>query len=131
MQPYSREFYRTHGAGSGGSAEIIAPLVLSPLARSVIDVGCGLRIWLSVFEESGVKDVFGIDGDHVYWGPPADNLTAIHELQGLRLAGAKLIVFAWPAFWWLDLYSEFARYLYSHFNCVLKNDRLIAFSFRP
>ena len=66
-----------------------------------------------------------------YWGPPADDLTAIRELERLRLAGAKLIVFAWPAFWWLDFYSEFARYLYSHFNCILKSDRLIAFSFRP
>ena len=46
-----------------------------------------------------------------YWGPPADDLTAIRELDGLRLAGAKLIVFAWPAFWWLDFYSEFARWL--------------------
>ena len=73
MQPYSREFYRTHGAGPGGSAEIIVPLVLSLLTRSVFDVGCVLGTWLSVFEESGVKGVFGIDGDHVYWGPAADD----------------------------------------------------------
>jgi SAM-dependent methyltransferase len=32
---------------------------------SVLDVGCGLGTWLSVFIEAGVKDVFGIDGDHV------------------------------------------------------------------
>ncbi len=33
--------------------------------RSVIDVGCGIGTWLSVFKECGVEDVWGIDGDYV------------------------------------------------------------------
>ena len=33
--------------------------------ESVIDVGCGVGAWLSVFEECGLKDFYGIDGDYV------------------------------------------------------------------
>src|SRR5205823_6557192 len=36
-----------------------------------------------------------------YWGPPGDDATAIAELERLRQCGARFIVFAWPAFWWL------------------------------
>jgi SAM-dependent methyltransferase len=66
MKSYTKEFYQSQRAGSRQSAEAIVPLVLALLKpQSVIDVGCGLGTWLSVFEEFGVKDVFGIDGDHV------------------------------------------------------------------
>src|SRR5262249_36596495 len=44
-----------------------------------------------------------------YWGPPADDQTAIAELERLRRAGARHLVIAWPAFWWLEYYSEFHR----------------------
>jgi SAM-dependent methyltransferase len=33
--------------------------------RSVIDVGCGLGTWLTVFIEHGVMDVWGVDGEYV------------------------------------------------------------------
>jgi SAM-dependent methyltransferase len=33
--------------------------------KSVVDVGCGHGIWLSVFKQLGVADVLGIDGEHV------------------------------------------------------------------
>ncbi|MGI9149607.1 MAG: class I SAM-dependent methyltransferase [Chloroflexota bacterium] len=33
--------------------------------RSVVDVGCGLGTWLSVFREQGVDDVIGVDGEYV------------------------------------------------------------------
>src|SRR5690242_20053849 len=32
---------------------------------SVLDVGCGVGTWLSVFKEYGLADYFGIDGDYV------------------------------------------------------------------
>ena len=330
MQSYTKEFYKNQRAGSRQSAEAIVPLVLALVKpQSVIDVGCGLGTWLSVFEELGVKDVFGIDGDHVdrrmlqipnerftafdlkkpipidrqfdlvislevaehlpedcaktfihsltglgpvilfsaaipfqegtnhlneqwpdywanhfnedgyvavdclrkkvwqddqvewwyaqnmllfcqkdylasnpllkeefenthpsqlsivhprkyleliriqltadelaniipkedkfilvdqeqlrelmalgkqaipflersgqYWGPPADDQTATRELTRLRQSGAKFLVFAWPAFWWLDFYSDFEQYLQSRFSCVLKNDRVVVFDLR-
>ena len=66
MQPYTQKFYKDQSVGSRRSAEAIVPLVLTLIKpQSVIDVGCGLGTWLSVFKEFGVKDVFGIDGDHV------------------------------------------------------------------
>src|SRR5439155_17341552 len=330
MQPYTQKFYKDQNVGSRRLAEAIVLLVLTLIKpQSVIDVGCGLGIWLSVFKEFGVKDVFGIDGDHVdrsmlqipnerftafdlkkpipidrqfdlvislevaehlpedcaktfihsltglgpvilfsaaipfqggtnhlneqwpdywanhfndngyvavdclrkkvwqddqvewwyaqnillfskkdylasnpllkgefenthssqlsivhprkyleliriqltaqdlanlipkkdkfifvdqeqlrelmalgnqaipflerggqYWGPPADDETATRELTRLRQSGAKFLVFAWPAFWWLDFYSDFEQYLQSRFSCVLKNDRVVVFDLR-
>jgi hypothetical protein len=47
------------------------------------------------------------------------------------LAGAGFIVFAWPAFWWLDHYAGLHRHLRAHFRCVLENDRLVVFDLRP
>lgn len=33
--------------------------------KSILDVGCGIGTWLKAFEENGVIDVLGLDGDHV------------------------------------------------------------------
>lgn len=62
-----------------------------------------------------------------YWGPPADDHVAIHELQRLRRSGAGFIVFGWPAFWWLEHYTGFHRHLRSEYLCVRENDRLLIF----
>jgi SAM-dependent methyltransferase len=48
------------------SARAIVPLVLQYVpAKSVIDVGCGVGTWLSVFSEAGVGNVYGIDNEWV------------------------------------------------------------------
>lgn len=65
-----------------------------------------------------------------YWGPPPDDATAIRELERLRRSGAGAIVFAWPAFWWLDHYAGFLRHLRSRFPCRLDNDRVVVFDLR-
>ena len=66
MQPYTDDFYRDLQEGARRSARVIVPLVLELLQpRHVIDVGCGLGTWLSVFKECGVEDIWGVDGDHV------------------------------------------------------------------
>jgi hypothetical protein len=62
-----------------------------------------------------------------YWGPPANDRDAIRDLQRLRDVDPEYIVFAWPAFWWLDHYAQFAEYLRANFVCLLQNERLIAF----
>lgn len=52
--------------GSTNSAEVIVPIIqrlLSP--RSVLDVGCGLGTWLSVWRKRGVEDLYGLDGGDV------------------------------------------------------------------
>jgi SAM-dependent methyltransferase len=45
--------------------EVVPTLVKMFRPASVLDVGCGIGTWLKVFEEQGVKDIVGIDGDHV------------------------------------------------------------------
>jgi glycosyltransferase involved in cell wall biosynthesis len=71
-----------------------------------------------------------LERDGQYWGPPSDDETAIDELARLRKAGAEFMVFAWPAFWWLDHYSGLRDHLRSEFRCVLENDRLVVFDLR-
>lgn len=48
------------------AAHEVVPLVLQlTKATSVLDVGCGTGTWLNVFEENGVNDLLGVDGDYV------------------------------------------------------------------
>src|SRR5215217_5276195 len=67
MKPYTEDFYATRSKNNiRSSARVIVPLVLELVQpRSVIDVGCGTGEWLSVFEEHGVEDVWGVDGGWV------------------------------------------------------------------
>ncbi len=71
-----------------------------------------------------------LERDGQYWGSPADDATAIRELERLRQSGAGYIVFAWPAFWWLDYYTEFHGYLESEFRCILRNNNVVVFDLR-
>lgn len=64
--PYTEEFYELLRQGSRRSAKEIIPLVLEFIQpKSVVDVGCGLGSWLSVFKEFGIGECLGIDGDYV------------------------------------------------------------------
>ena len=65
-----------------------------------------------------------------YWGAPADDATAIAELERLRNDGAELFALTWPTFWWQQQYPEFMAYLRRRFGCVIENDRLIAFELK-
>jgi glycosyltransferase involved in cell wall biosynthesis len=73
------------------------------------------------------KAVPFIEKNGLYFGPPESNREAIDALERLRQAGAKYLVFAWQAFWWLDYYAEFNSYLRSNFPCILESERLIVF----
>lgn len=68
-----------------------------------------------------------IEKNGQYWGPPPDDDTAIFEFERLRQGGADFIVFAWPAFWWLEHYKGFYEHLKKEFKIILRNDRLIIF----
>jgi hypothetical protein len=65
-----------------------------------------------------------------YWGPPPNDEVAIQEFERLRCSGASFLVFAWPAFWWLEYYGGFRTYLQSNFRCLAENNRLVAFDLR-
>jgi lauroyl/myristoyl acyltransferase len=60
------------------------------------------------------------------WAPPDDD-TAVAELRHLQAEGARYIVFAPHALWWLDYYESFANYLTEHAECVLRNGRVAVF----
>jgi len=48
------------------AASIIVPFVINLLnPKSIADIGCGLGTWLKVFQNYNVKDVIGIDGNHL------------------------------------------------------------------
>lgn len=68
-----------------------------------------------------------MEKDGQYYGPPPDDEIAIQEIERLRQAGASHIIFAWPAFWWLDHYPGFHSYLRFRFLLVLENERLVVF----
>lgn len=65
-----------------------------------------------------------------YWGLPADDASAIIEIERQRESGAAYIVFAWPAFWLLDYYSGMHNYLQSHYKCLKRNDHIIIFQWK-
>ena len=60
-----------------------------------------------------------------FWGAPTDSAAAIQELNGAIEGGASFIAITWQAFWWLEHYSDFRRFLDSNFIRLLENNRLI------
>ncbi len=66
MMPYNRRFYLDEQKGSLESARQIIPYVLRYIEPGcVVDVGCGIGTWLSVFKSFGIREILGVDGDHV------------------------------------------------------------------
>jgi SAM-dependent methyltransferase len=63
---YTNSFFESHSDGSESSARVILPILFELLSfHSVVDVGCGIGNWLSVFVEKGISDVVGVDGSYV------------------------------------------------------------------
>lgn len=66
MVNYSKNFFNDQKQGSFSSAQEIVPIVMEMVSlQSVVDVGCGLGTWLSVFLKNGVKEILGVDGSYV------------------------------------------------------------------
>jgi SAM-dependent methyltransferase len=65
-EKYDEDFYKGRYDRTSPSARVIIPLILEKMdVKSVIDIGCGIGAWLSVFREYGVSDIFGVDGNWV------------------------------------------------------------------
>jgi SAM-dependent methyltransferase len=71
-----------------------------------------------------------LERDGLYWGPPPSDEIAVWELDRLQQTGAGFIVFARPAFWWLDHYPGLLRHLNNQFCCRLRNERFVVFDLR-
>jgi glycosyltransferase involved in cell wall biosynthesis len=63
-----------------------------------------------------------------YWGPPADDDGAIAELQRRAEEGITAVIVAWPAFWYLDYFTDLSNYIHVNFRRVIDNDCLVALS---
>lgn len=63
---YSQEFFQNHWENSLRSARLIAPIVYELIKpQSVVDFGCGWGAWLKAWQELGVSEIRGIDGDYI------------------------------------------------------------------
>ena len=67
MPNYDKQFYDEIRETSRHAARTIIPMILELVGRvsSVIDIGCGNGIWLSVWREHGAVRTTGLDGGHV------------------------------------------------------------------
>jgi SAM-dependent methyltransferase len=66
MQAYTEKFYNFIDNNALQGSKQIVPFVMELIQpKSVVDVGCGLGTWLTVFQQNGVEEILGIDGDFV------------------------------------------------------------------
>lgn len=66
MVAYNRQFFKKLKSGSLKSAEAYVPDIISHLKpNSVLDFGCGIGTWLSVFKDAGIEKVYGVDGPYI------------------------------------------------------------------
>lgn len=83
-QKYNESYYQDLIANSSESAARIIPFITELIApKSVVDVGCGVGVWLSFFRKRGVEDILGIDGPWVnekYLQIPKDKFL-VHDLK--------------------------------------------------
>ena len=62
---YNQDFFSSTEGTSLPSARVMVPILLKLVeVRSVVDIGCGTGAWLSVFQENGVEDIWGVDGPY-------------------------------------------------------------------
>jgi hypothetical protein len=65
-----------------------------------------------------------------YYGTPSDDRTAVHECERMRAFGAKYMVFAWPAFWWVEHYKGFLSHLREGYPVLIDDELLLIFDLR-
>ena len=90
---YDQNFYKARTNGSQISAENVLPIIIDICnPQSVIDLGCGIGNWLSVFKNKfGVTDILGVDGKYVDINmlKIARSEFAPHNLEQLYIASKK------------------------------------------
>jgi SAM-dependent methyltransferase len=63
---YGEAFYSDRHALTRSSAQIVVQAVSELIQpKSVVDLGCGVGTWLSVFKAQGSQEVLGLDGPYV------------------------------------------------------------------
>ncbi|HEX2476600.1 MAG TPA: hypothetical protein VHK01_17740, partial [Lacipirellulaceae bacterium] len=85
--------------------------------------------WRNEFTFEAISVPF-VERNGAYWGPPADDDSAIRELIRLQRQGIDYVVFGKPAFWWLDYYARFRDYLNSSAECCHNDELLLVYRLR-
>ncbi len=87
---YLDNFYSYHFDGSLRSAQTLIPRVLHFCQpNSVLDVGCGVGTWLSVWTKMGVSDIQGLDGPYIkpdQLSIPVENFREVDLNEGFKLS---------------------------------------------
>jgi len=68
-----------------------------------------------------------VERDGQFWGQPADDDTAVAELERMRPSGRSAIVFTAANFWWLDYYRGFADHLRTNYARAAENAEMVVF----
>jgi hypothetical protein len=83
--------------------------------------------WATGGEVAGRRAIpFPVTGG-VYWGPPADDESAIAGLEDKLKAGINIVIIGWPAFWWLEHYGSLNAWLCARGQRIFSSSRLVAF----
>lgn len=65
LEKYNNKCYEGFAESSIKSAREFAPFILKLISpKSILDLGCGDGAWLKVFNELGIKDYLGVDGNY-------------------------------------------------------------------
>jgi len=63
---YDHHFYDKLEKEVLKSSKVLAPIIVNKYnPKSILDIGCGNGIWLKTFEDYGINDYLGTDGDYV------------------------------------------------------------------
>ncbi len=84
--------------------------------------------WVRPPELAGYRPLPFPQNNGQYDGAPADSASAIREAERLCAAGAKFVIVAWPALWWLRHYAEFHSWLRKRFVLVSETAALVVFA---
>ena len=66
----------------------------------------------------------------VYFGPPADDASAIAELERLRDSGAQYVAIAQWYYWYLTYYAGFGEYLARRYEQIWDGEYVKLFDLR-
>jgi SAM-dependent methyltransferase len=88
---YNKQFYGSMQDGSLRSARMIVPLLNSLFKpKSVIDIGCGIGLWLKVWiEDIGLTDVMGLEGPYItkeMLCVPAENIMFVDLKEKINIS---------------------------------------------
>lgn len=87
--PYTSKNFDPSKEPIRNTARLVVPIVLELLQpRSACDVGCARGVWLRVFQENGIDDVWGVDRSHATVDDleiPPEHFVETDLTEGLRL----------------------------------------------